>query len=132
MFFGATSFAAAPFADQGFNPNAFVDVTGSRINESTGTVSLVGKANFAVTGSRVNFSIGNTSVIEGVGVIVTPDGSRLNITTGDPAVDGNAIFAITGSRVNVSTSDVLIRKWDGVVPGVSMTWDSATFPEKRV
>ena len=84
MYFGGTPFAASPFGDPGFNPNAFVNVTGSRINESTGTVSLVGKANFAVTGSRVNFSIGNTTIIEGVGVIVTPDGSRVNITTGDP------------------------------------------------
>ena len=39
--------------------------------------------------------------------------------------------AVTGSRVNLATSDVLIRKWDGIVPGVSMTWDSSTFPEKR-
>ena len=88
MYFGGTPFAASPFGDPGFNPNAFVNVTGSRINESTGTVSLVGKANFAVTGSQLNFSIGNTSVIEGVGVIVTPDGSRVNITTGDPTIVG--------------------------------------------
>jgi hypothetical protein len=103
MYFGGTPFAASPFGDPGFNPNAFVNVTGSRINESTGTVSLVGKANFAVTGSRVNFSIGNTSVIEGVGVIVTPDGSRVNITTGDPTIVGKAVTAITGSRVNLNT-----------------------------
>ena len=59
MYFGGTPFAASPFGDPGFNPNAFVNVTGSRINESTGSVTLVGKANFAVTGSRLNFSIGN-------------------------------------------------------------------------
>ena len=103
MYFGGTPFAASPFGDPGFNPNAFVNVTGSRINESTGTVSLVGKANFAVTGSRVNFSIGNTTIIEGVGVIVTPDGSRVNITTGDPTIVAKAVTAITGSRVNLNT-----------------------------
>ena len=32
MFFGGTSFAGAPFGDSGFNPNAFVNVTGNRIN----------------------------------------------------------------------------------------------------
>ena len=46
MFFGGTSFASAPFADPGFNPNALAIVTGNRINESTGTVSIVGKALF--------------------------------------------------------------------------------------
>ena len=80
----------------GFNPNAFVNVTGSRINESTGTVSLVGKANFAVTGSQLNFSIGNTSIIEGVGVIVHLMGHRVNITTGDPTIVAKAVTAITG------------------------------------
>ena len=35
MFFGAVSFAEAAFASQGFNPNAFVNVLGSRINIDT-------------------------------------------------------------------------------------------------
>ena len=43
MFFGGTSFASAPFADPGFNPNALAIVTGSRINESTGTVGMLVK-----------------------------------------------------------------------------------------
>ena len=43
MFFGGTSFASAPFADPGFNPNALAIVTGNRINESTGTVGIVVK-----------------------------------------------------------------------------------------
>jgi hypothetical protein len=32
MFFGGTSFASAPFADPGFNPNALVILTGNRLN----------------------------------------------------------------------------------------------------
>ena len=40
MYFGGTPFAASPFGDPGFNPNAFVNVTGSRINESTGSVII--------------------------------------------------------------------------------------------
>ena len=43
MFFGGTSFASAPFADPGFNPNALAIVTGNRINESTGTVGMLVK-----------------------------------------------------------------------------------------
>ena len=52
MFFGGTSFASAPFADPGFNPNALAIVTGNRINESTGTVGIVGKAIILPNGSR--------------------------------------------------------------------------------
>jgi hypothetical protein len=44
MFFGGTSFASAPFADPGFNPNALAIVTGIRLNESTGSVGIVGDA----------------------------------------------------------------------------------------
>ena len=28
-----------------------------------------------------------------------------------------------GSRVNVADGSVLIKKWDGIVPGASMTWE---------
>ena len=51
MYFGATSFSAAPFLMYKFNPNAFVNVLGSTLNESTGTVGLVGEANIAVNGT---------------------------------------------------------------------------------
>jgi len=40
MFFGGTSFASAPFADPGFNPNALVIATGNRLNVNTGTLSF--------------------------------------------------------------------------------------------
>ena len=82
MYFGATPFSAAAFSDVGFNPNAFVNVLGSRLNESTGTVGLVGKANVTVNGTRLNFTIGNVTIVEGTGVIVSPDGNRINVTTG--------------------------------------------------
>ena len=59
------------FGDSGFNPNAFVNVTGNRINESTGTVGLVGNANLSVTGNRLNFTIGNVTIVEGTGVNVS-------------------------------------------------------------
>ena len=40
MYFGGTPFAASPFGDPGFNPNAFVNVTGSRINETKITLKI--------------------------------------------------------------------------------------------
>ena len=86
MFFGGTTFAGAPFGDSGFNPNAFVNVTGNRINANTGTVGLVGNANISVTGNRLNFTIGNVTIVEGTGVIVSPDGSRINVSSGDPTM----------------------------------------------
>ena len=49
MFFGGTSFAGAPFADPGFNPNALALPTGSRLNVSTNTVTIVADANLSVT-----------------------------------------------------------------------------------
>jgi len=64
MFFGGTSFASAPFADPGFNPNALAIVTGNRINESTGTVAIVGDALILPTGSRFNIGIGNVQVAD--------------------------------------------------------------------
>ena len=63
MFFGGTTFAGAPFGDSGFNPNAFVNVTGSRINESTGTVGTeasIGRITFSKTdtdGTQTPFQI---------------------------------------------------------------------------
>ena len=40
MFFGGTSFAGAPFADPGFNPNALALPTGSRLNEVQAQLQL--------------------------------------------------------------------------------------------
>ena len=68
MFFGGTSFASAPFADPGFNPNALAIVTGIRLNESTGSVGIVGDALVLPTGSQTNFTIGNIKVADVIGV----------------------------------------------------------------
>ena len=50
---------------------------------------------------------------------------------GDIKIEVAQLISPTGSRTNLSTSDVLIRKWDGIVPGVSMTWDATSFPTAR-
>ena len=106
MYFGGSSFAAAPFGSSG-GISIRAAVTGSRVNLSSGSPVIIGKALVVVSGSRINATIGNADV------------------------EANAVVSVTGSRTNLDTSSVLIRKWYGIVPGVSMTWDSATFPEKR-
>ena len=68
MFFGGTTFAGAPFADPGFNPNALAIVSGIRLNESTGSIGIVGEALVLPTGNRVNLAIGNVQVADVIGV----------------------------------------------------------------
>ena len=63
--------------------------------------------------------------------LISPTGSRTNLSSGTVTITADANTLVTGNRTNLSTSEALIRKWDGIVPGVSMTWDSSTFPEKR-
>ena len=60
MFFGATSFAEAPFSDIGIL-NADVAVTGSGVNVNTGTVSPPQLA-FKVSGNRLNTDTGTVSL----------------------------------------------------------------------
>ena len=80
MFFGATSFAAAPFSDVGFNPNAFVNVLGSQINQSNNTVTTIGKAIVLPTGIQNNFSIGN--LVVRINQTASPTGEAFTFATG--------------------------------------------------
>ncbi len=50
MLFGATPFANSPFADPG-GVTVFVDVTGNRVNVSTGTVGITASARILPGGS---------------------------------------------------------------------------------
>ena len=84
MYFGATPFASAAFSDVGFNPNAFVNVLGSRINESTGNPTIIGKALVLPTGNRLNTTIGNVEI--NINQTVSPTGQRLNFSTGSVTV----------------------------------------------
>ena len=103
MYFGGSSFAAAPFGSSG-GISIRAAVTGSRVNLSSGSPVIIGKALVVLTGSRANLSSGT--------VTITADATVLP----------------TGSRVNLATSDVLIRKWDGIVPGVSQVWTNIHTP----
>ena len=95
MFFGGTSFAGAPFADPGFNPNALALPTGSRLNVSTNTqLRIVADANLSVTGNRINITVGNVAVAD---LTVGVTGSRINEVTGDVIAKAGATTSVTGN-----------------------------------
>jgi hypothetical protein len=132
MFFGGSTFAGAPFADPGFNPNALAVVTGNRINESTGTVSVVGKAIVLPNGSRFNIGIGNVQVADVVGVDgiatalstglvtiaaganVTTTGNLFDLATG--TVNVADVVGVTGNRVDLDTGDITIAADANISP----------------
>jgi hypothetical protein len=91
MYFGATPYASAAFSDVGFNPNAFVNVLGSQINQSNNTVTIVGKALVLPTGSQANFSIGNLKVADVIGV----SGIATSLATGTVTVAAGADVSVT-------------------------------------
>ena len=62
MFFGATTFAAAPFADVGI-VNITVQPTGNQINAAIGNVQVDLNTPVNVTGNQINLATGTVSVI---------------------------------------------------------------------
>ena len=63
MYFGATPFSAAAFSDVGFNPNAFVNIQGVRLNVTVGNASVTAPVDLAVTGNRLNLSTSNPTIV---------------------------------------------------------------------
>ena len=83
MFFGATSFAAAPFSDIGI-ANALVDVTGSQVNTSIGRFSGAdAMINLTSENNRGAFGHNNiTNAYVKVAWTVTSDArDKMNIST---------------------------------------------------
>ena len=78
MFFGATTFSQATFADIGI-ANALVNVSGSRVNTSIGNVVVVGNSLVLPNGNRYNLSTGAVTVKEGANAPVT--GNQFNLGT---------------------------------------------------
>jgi hypothetical protein len=107
VYFGATSFASAAFSDVGFNPNAFVNVLGSQINTSTGTVATIGKALVLPTGIQNNFTVGN--IVIRINQTASPTGEAFSLSTGTVSVIGDANFAVTGNQFNFATGTVVIN-----------------------
>jgi hypothetical protein len=97
MYFGGSSFAAAPFgATAGQSIRAAV--SGSRVNLSTGSPTIIGK------------------------VVVTLSGNRINATIGNVTTRVDQQVAVTGNRINLATGTVDVISWNPIPPGVSQTW----------
>ena len=97
MLFGATPFANSPFADPG-GVTVFVDVTGNRVNVSTGTVGITASAR------------------------VLPSGNEIEITVGNVTVRINKRVDVTGVRINLATGTASVISWNPIVPGATGVW----------
>ena len=97
MYFGGSSFAAAPFGSSG-GISIRAAVTGSRINLNSGSLAIVGNALVVLSGNRINATIGNVT------------------TRVDQQVP------VTGNRINLATGTVDVISWNPIPPGVSQTW----------
>ena len=97
MYFGGSSFAAAPFGSSG-GISIRAAVTGSRVNLSSGSPTIVGKVVVTLSGNRINAAIGNV------------------VTRVDQQV------AVTGNRINLATGTVDVISWNPIPPGVNQTW----------
>ena len=97
MYFGGSSFAAAPFGSSGGISIRAV-VSGSRVNLSTGSPIIIGK------------------------VVVTLSGNRINATIGNVTTRVDQQVTISGNRINLATGTVDVISWNPIPPGVSQTW----------
>jgi len=97
MYFGGSSFAAAPFGSSGGISIRAV-VSGSRVNLSTGSPTIIGK------------------------VVVTLSGNRINATIGNVTTRVDQQVSVTGNRINLATGTVDVISWNPIPPGVSQTW----------
>ena len=97
MYFGGSSFAAAPFGSSG-GVSIRASVSGSRVNLNTGSPSIIGKVVVTLSGNRINATIGNV------------------VTRVDQQVP------VTGNRINLATGTVDVISWNPIPPGVNQTW----------
>lgn len=97
MFFGATSFSAAPFADPG---GVSVQVV--------------------LNGVQMNFAIGDV-VIQGK-VVVLPNGERVNLATGNVTIKLGKTVLVTGEELALASNALDVIVWNPIPPGVSQIW----------
>jgi len=83
MFFGATSFAAAPFAGVGV-VNITVQPTGNRINAAIGNVQVGLVTSVPVTGNKFNLATNTVDVINWNQIIPGATGIWIPIDPNNP------------------------------------------------
>ncbi len=97
MYFGGSSFSAAPFgATAGQSIRA--SVSGSRVNLSTGSPTITG------------------------GVVITLSGNRINASIGNVTTRVDQVYTVSGNRINLATGTVDVISWNPIPPGVNQTW----------
>ncbi len=78
----------------------------------------------AMTAFTVGQALAITNAADsGNNATVTVTTNRQNISTGTVTIVAKANVSTDGSRINMADGSVLIKKWDGIVPGASMTWE---------
>ena len=83
MFFGATTFAAAPFAGVGI-VNITVQPTGNQINTTIGNVQVDLNTPVNVTGNQINLATGTVSVISWIPIDPNATGIWIPIDPDNP------------------------------------------------
>ena len=104
MYFGATAFSAAPFSDVGFNPNAYVNVTGQRLNVNIGNITITGQSILSVTGNRVNLSTGNVTIIGKAREVLSGNGLELGIGNAQASIPKDV--PVTGNGFELGNGTV--------------------------
>ena len=83
MFFGATSFAAAPFAGVGIT-NIVVNATGTQINVAIGNTNVNLVTTVPVTGKQINLATNTVDVINWNPIIPGATGIWIPIDPDNP------------------------------------------------
>ena len=83
MLFGATSFAAAPFAGVGVI-NVTIQATGNQINLAIGNTNVGLVTSVPVTGNQINLATGTVSVISWIPIDPNATGIWIPIDPDNP------------------------------------------------
>ncbi len=97
-----------------------VDVTGIQATMTLGTFTLVQSTNEPVTGQQITSSLGNPAEIPGQTIGVS--GLSIAPQMGAVTVTGTAGIDVTGIQLTASIGTVNITSWQEINPGVTNVW----------
>ncbi len=97
-----------------------VDVTGIQATMTLGTFTLVQSTNEPVTGQQITSSLGNPAEIPGQTIGVS--GLSIAPQMGAVTVTGTAGIDVTGIQLTASIGTVNITSWQEIDPGVTNVW----------
>ena len=97
-----------------------VDVTGIQATMTLGTFTLIQSTNEPVTGQQISSSLGTFSEIPGQMIGVS--GLQMTSSIGSVTVEGTAGIDVTGIQLTASLGTVNITSWEEINPGVNNVW----------